>query len=81
MLLELAQLLARGAMPAGIVLGQVGLWFGPQAERPPDPLHVDPQHAGTLTAGKRADGQPGKVAQRSIGAVAQCDRDLLSQRV
>jgi len=74
-------LFARDPLAPRVVLRQPQLRLGSQSQRSPDPLHVDPQHAGTLTAGKRADGQPGKVAQRSIGAVAQCDRDLLSQRV
>ena len=43
--LEPAELLAGGAVTARVVLGQVRLRLGPQAERAADPLHVDAEHA------------------------------------
>ena len=80
-LLEPPQLVAGDAVAARVVLGQVGLRLGSQAERAADPLHVDAEHARALAAAEGGDRQPGQVAQRGVVAVAQRGGDLLAQRV
>ncbi len=79
--LEAPQLLARDAVAARVVLGQVGLRVGAQAERAADALHVDADHPAALAPPERRDGQPGEVAHRALRAVAQRGGDLLAQRV
>ena len=79
LLLEAAQLLARQALAARVVLGQVGLGLGAQPERAADALHVDAEHARALAAAEGGDGQAGEVAQRRLVAVAQRGGDLLAQ--
>ena len=81
MLLETAQLVARQAVVARVVLGELGLGLRTQAQRPADPLHVDPEHARALAATEGSDRQAGQVAQRGLVAVAQRGGDLLAQRV
>ena len=44
-LLEPAQLVAIDPVAARVALRQVRLRLGAQAERPPDPLHVDAEYA------------------------------------
>ena len=80
-LLEAPQLLARDALAAGIVVGEVGLGLGAQAERAADPLDVDAEHARALAAAERGDRQPGQVAHRGVRAVPERRGDLLAQRV
>ena len=69
------------AVAARVVLGEVGLRLGPQAQRAADPLHVDAEHAGALAAAERGDREPGEVPQRGVRAVPQRRRDLLAERV
>ena len=66
---------------ARVVLGEVGLGLGAQAERAADALDVDAEDAGALAAAEGGDRQPREVAQRGLGAVAQRGGDLLAQRV
>ena len=81
-LLEPAQLVARQPVAAGIVLVEVRLGLGAQAERTADALHVDADDPRPLAlAAERRDGQPREVAQRGLRAVAQRRGDLLAQRV
>ncbi len=65
----------------GVILGEVGLGLGPQAERAADPLHVDAENARALAAAERRDRQPGQVSHRVIRAVSERRRDLLAERV
>ena len=80
--LEAPQRVARQAVVARVVLGQLGLRLGAQAERAADPLHVDADHARALLAAReRRDRHPREVAHRALRAVAQRRRDLRAQRV
>ncbi len=56
--------------------------LGAQAQRAPDPLDVDAEHAGALAAAAEGgDREPGEVSQRGLVAVADRLEDLLAQRV
>ena len=66
---------------AGVVLGEVGLRLGPQAEGASDALHVDAEDPRALAAAEGGDRQAGQVSQGVVRAVAERGRDLLAQRV
>ena len=78
---KLLQLVSWDAVVARVVLGEVGLGLGSEAERAPDALHVDAEDAGALAAAERGDRQPGEVPERGVGAVSQRGGDLLAERV
>ena len=70
--LEAADRVAREAVAARVVLGEVGLRLGAQAERAADALDVDADDARALAlAAEGRDRQPREVAHRALVAVAQ----------
>ena len=81
--LEAADLLARQRqlLRRSLALDQpAGLGLQPQ--RAPDPLDVDPEHAGAFAAAaERGDREPREVAQGRLVTVADRLQDLLAQRV
>ena len=70
-LLEAPQLIAGQPGTARVVLRELGLGLGAQAERAADPLHVDAEHARALAAAERGDREPREVAHRGLGAVTE----------
>ena len=80
-LLEFSELVSWEAVVSRVVLREVRLGIGPQAEGSPDSLHVDAEDAGALAATEGGDGQAGQVAHRVVGAVSERGGDLLPERV
>ena len=71
MLLEPAQLIPGEPGAARVILRQLGLGLGAQAERPANALHVDAEHARSLPAAECGDRQPREVSHRRLGAVTE----------
>ena len=80
--LEAAQRLARQALAARVVGGQLGLGLGAQSQRATDALHVHADHPGALlAAGEGGDRHAREVAHRALRALAHRLRDLRAQLV
>ena len=83
--LELAQPVARHRFRVPSTFGQLGAGqLALEAERAPDALHVDPDHARALAlATEGGDRQPGQIAQVTVRAPGGAQRvaDALAQRV
>ena len=75
------ELVSWKAVVSGVVLGEVGLGLGPEAEGASDALNVDAEDARALAAAEGGDGQAGQVSQRIVRPVSERGRDLLSERV
>jgi hypothetical protein len=79
-LLEAAQLLPGRAVPPRVILGEVGLRLGPQAQRAADSLYVHAEHPRALALAERRDREPREVAHRPVRAVPQGGGDLQPER-
>jgi hypothetical protein len=80
--LEAPQRVARDAVAARVVLGQLALGLDAQSERAADALDVDPDDARAFVpAPEGGDRQPREVAHEALRAVAQRGRDLAAQLV
>ena len=75
--LEAAQRIARDPLATRVLGRQLRLRFGAQPQCPPDPLHVDADHARALLAARESrDRQAREVSHRALGAVGERRRNL-----